>query len=165
MDLMEKDFPEKRWFEMSIQWLRMVERRDFYQRLVEFCAMVLSSEVCALFVKTTQIDDGAPRVCLVAGKLPPDHPKGQRMDPSEVGKEPKEHSYRITEEGREYDGVTGKIATTGEPVYISGFDRISQIKGHVGRWDKYVWQGEAESRFTTGSIKYFTEPHSARAPR
>jgi threonine dehydrogenase-like Zn-dependent dehydrogenase len=138
---------EKRLFEKSIEWLRSVERRDFYQKLVEFCATVLESEVCALYVKTTQIDDGSPRVCLVAGKLPPDHPAGQRMNPRDVGEDPKEHSYRITTGEKKYDGVTGKIATDGIVENVVGFSKISNIKGHVGKWSEYVWQGDVENKF------------------
>ncbi|MBN2353894.1 MAG: alcohol dehydrogenase catalytic domain-containing protein [Spirochaetales bacterium] len=136
---------EERLFSICINWLRSVERRDFYQKLVEFCAAVLESDVCALFVKTTKIGDN-PRVCLVAGKLPTNHPDGQRMNPEKVGSL-EEHSYRITETGEKYDGITGRIATTGEAFYISTYDKINIQPGHMGRWDEYVWQKRPSELF------------------
>lgn len=66
----DKDKIERRLFDVSIDLLREVDRRDFYARVVEFCADLLESEVCALFVRTRQIDE-KPRACLVSGKLPP----------------------------------------------------------------------------------------------
>ena len=84
---------ETRLFDVAVDLLRKAERRDFYARVVEFCAALLDSEVCALFVRTEQID-GKLRVCLVAGKLPPGHPKGQRMNPNEVDPDPRNHSEK-----------------------------------------------------------------------
>ncbi|MBT3234083.1 MAG: alcohol dehydrogenase catalytic domain-containing protein [Calditrichaeota bacterium] len=138
---------EKRLFEKSIKWLKSIERRDFYQKLVEFCASVLESDVCALYVKTTQIGDGSPRVCLVAGKLPKNHPEGQRMDPTKVGRDPKDHSYKITNKDEDFDGITGRIATTGKPESVIGYVNISGIAGHIGRFNNYVWERDEENKF------------------
>lgn len=143
-------FLPKRLFEAAFDLLRQADPREFYPKVVEFCASLLDSEVCALFVRTTQIG-GMHRVCLVAGKLPPDHPKGQRMNPNEVDPEPENHSYRIGEDiqgsAKKYDGVTGRIATTGQPAFVHGYDQIVRDDGHVGKWDRYVWQGNAKNLF------------------
>ena len=129
---------EERLFKMSIEWLRRVEPRDFYQRVVEFCATVMESEVCAIFIKTMQIDS-CPRVCLVAGKLPPDHPKGLRMDPKEVGHHPKDHSYRITSDvaAKPVPLIVILSPTSPESAlsFISG-STVKIVKTHLG--------GEAE---------------------
>jgi threonine dehydrogenase-like Zn-dependent dehydrogenase len=146
----DKDRHQKSLFDAAIDLLREVDPREFYPRVVEFCAALLDSEVCALYVRTTQID-ATPRVCLVAGKLPPGHPKGQRMNPNEVDPDPRNHSYRIgtKSEGkvRRYDGVTGEIATTGEPKMVDGYSEIKQCPGHLGKWDRYVYQGKPEELF------------------
>lgn len=134
---------EMRLFKIAVRWLSEVERRDFYPKLVEFCAFVLDSEVCALFVRTEQIGDGTPRVCLVAGKLPPNHPKGFRMNPKEVGNKVEQHSYLINEK----DGITGYIAATGRPKRVKGYKEISKEKPHKGKWDEYMWQGNPEKNF------------------
>lgn len=75
------------------------------------------------------------------------------MDPNEVDPDPRNHSYEIgdgdTTGSNEvtYDGVTGRIATTGEPVRVSGYHSIAKIEGHVGKWDNYVWQGRPAELF------------------
>lgn len=139
---------EMRLFKIAVRWISEVERRDFYPKLVEFCASVLESEVCALYVRTTQIGDRKPRVCLVAGKLPPNHPKGSRMNPKEVGAKPEEHSYIISEKDSEkFDGVTGYIASVGRHKNVSGYQSIKKDIGHLGKWDEYVWQGKPEEKF------------------
>jgi threonine dehydrogenase-like Zn-dependent dehydrogenase len=145
---MDNNKLETRLFDVAVDLLRKADRRDFYPRVVEFCADLLQSEVCALYIRTEQID-GKPRVCLVAGKLPPEHPKGQRMNPIEVDPDPRKHSYEIgiENESGEYNGVTGRIVTTGEPVIIHGYDNITQLKGHIGKWDEYVWQGRPSELF------------------
>ncbi len=139
---------EMRLFKIAVRWISEVERRDFYPKLVEFCASVLESEVCALYVRTNQIGNGSPRVCLVAGKLPPNHPKGTRMNPKEVGEKPEEHSYQISNhDDNKFDGITGYIASTGRHKSIKGYSKIQNEKGHIGKWDKYVWLGEPEKNF------------------
>ena len=142
---------DDRLFGLAIDWLSKVDRREFYHRVVDFCATLLHSEVCALFVKTRLID-GSPRVSLVAGKLPPNHSSGQqRMDPRQVGSEPADHSYKITsadEAGQQrFDGITGKIASTGKFVMFNGYNDIAGSPGHAGRWDRYVWEGKQAERF------------------
>jgi threonine dehydrogenase-like Zn-dependent dehydrogenase len=139
---------EMRLFKIAVRWISEVERRDFYPKLVEFCASVLQSEVCALYVRTNQIRDGKPRVCLVAGKLPPNHPKGSRMNPKEVGTEPEQHSYIISEKNsKKFDGITGYIASTGRHKRVTGYTSISKEVGHMGKWDTYVWQGNPQEKF------------------
>jgi len=139
---------EMRLFKIAVRWISEVERRDFYPKLVEFCASVLESEVCALYVRTEQIDDKKPRVCLVAGKLPPNHPKGSRMNPKEVGEKPEKHSYIISKKGsKKFDGITGYIASTGRHKSVKGYSSISVQPGHMGKWDEYVWQCNPQERF------------------
>jgi len=145
------DAVEPKLFDVAIDLLKQVDRREFYTWVVEFCASLLDSEVCALYVRTNQIDSN-PRVCLVAGRLPPNHPGGRRMKPEALDSDAKQHSYRITakvsgQEEPAYDGVTGRIASTGGPIRVAGYDSIKEVPGHQGRWDSYVWQGRPAEFF------------------
>jgi len=133
------DTIEARLFDIAVDFLSKVDRRDFYQNIVGFCARLFDSDVCALFVRTEQIG-GEPRVCLVARKLPEGHPDGRRMDPAIVAEHRREFSYAITD-SEPYDGITGRIASTGESVIENGGrEGISKRQGHQGKWDAYVWQ-------------------------
>lgn len=140
----------KRLFTETVELLRKADPREFYPRITDFCASLLHSDVCALYVCTTQINNEL-RVCLVAGKLPNGHKNGLRMNPDDVDRDLKKHSYRlgttITNGDKIYDGVTGKIATTGKAQRVSSYGVISKDNGHMGKWDSYVWQDRPAELF------------------
>lgn len=128
---------------LTMSWLEQFDRRNLYQHMIEFCATLFKADVCALFVRTRRID-GKERVALAAGRMP----DGEPMDPMKLFPTEVDSTYEITTSNDgPFDGVTGKIASTGESELVNNFSTMKKKDEHRGKWDTYVWGNRPDRKF------------------
>lgn len=138
-----RGLPYQELFKTTVDWLEDFDRQNLYQNMVNFCAKIFRADICALFVRIEE--DNGPKMTLVAGRLS----RGESMDPAKLKDMGKDPTYSIGLPGdSRFDGITGRIASTGEPVLLNSFTELEALRpGETGKWDEVVWNGDPANNF------------------
>ena len=134
-----KDLPYDELLSITLTWLESYDRQGLYQNIVELCAKLFKADVCSLFVRTKEEGQEKEKVILVAGRLK----DGRLMSPKYFADHAVDASfYNIgIEEGGAYDGLTGEIATMGNPIVLT-HNELEDFPSHKGKWNEVIWPND-----------------------